>query len=114
VPGVYGDWVVGHDHLMAGPGSGGDFNVGWVPTLILFTNSAAANTHVTTLAQGKRAGSKRRCDRGPARWHQWNAEPDFPLLVSGAVYANGTPYHLSKFPTLERRCGRRGRVVSRR
>jgi hypothetical protein len=50
-PGVYGAGVLGHDHLMAGPGSHGDFNIAWVPTLVLFTNSTAANTHITTLAQ---------------------------------------------------------------
>jgi hypothetical protein len=47
----YAKGVVGHDHLMAGPGSGGDFNVAWVPTLVLFTNKAAANTHITLLSQ---------------------------------------------------------------
>jgi hypothetical protein len=47
----YANGVIGHDHLMAGPGSGGDFNVAWVPTLVLFTNMAAANTHITLLSQ---------------------------------------------------------------
>ena len=49
--GVYTGGVIGHDHLMAGPGSGGELNVAWVPTLVLFTNSAAANTHPTLLSQ---------------------------------------------------------------
>jgi hypothetical protein len=45
---VYSGGVIGHDHLMAGPGSGGDFNVAWVPTLVLFTSTAFI-THITTL-----------------------------------------------------------------
>jgi hypothetical protein len=51
MPGVYGGGVLGHDHLMAGPGSHGDFNVAWVPIVLLFKNSQAANTHVTTRKQ---------------------------------------------------------------
>jgi hypothetical protein len=47
---VYADGVIGHDHLMAGPGSGGDFNVAWVPTLVLFTDTKFI-THVTLLSQ---------------------------------------------------------------
>jgi hypothetical protein len=51
---IYAGGVAGHDHLLAPPGTkkdGGDFNVAWVPTLVIFTNAAAANVHVTTLAQ---------------------------------------------------------------
>ncbi len=51
MPSVYGGGVIGHDHLMAGPGSGGDFNIAWEPVLVLFTNGEAANEHITTLAQ---------------------------------------------------------------
>lgn len=47
---VYSGGVIGHDHLMAGPGSGGDFNVAWVPTLVLF-KSASYVTHITLLSQ---------------------------------------------------------------
>jgi len=50
-PAVYGDGVIGHDHLMAGPASGGDFNIAWEPILVLFTSKAAANTHLITKAQ---------------------------------------------------------------
>lgn len=54
-PAVYGaadgSGVWGHDHLLAPPGSGGDFNIAWEPILVLFTSAAAANTHVTTLEQ---------------------------------------------------------------
>lgn len=49
-PTVYGAGVIGHDHLVAPPASGGDFNVAWEVVEVLFTSKAAANTHITTLA----------------------------------------------------------------
>ncbi len=55
MPGVYGTnpmVVPGHDHLVAVPGSGGDFNVAWEVHEILFTSLAAAQAnHPTTKAQ---------------------------------------------------------------
>lgn len=54
MPSVYGTnpaAVPGHDHLVATPGSGGDFNVAWNVVEVLFTNRAAANTRITTEAQ---------------------------------------------------------------
>jgi hypothetical protein len=36
---------------MAPPGSGGDFNIAWEPILVLFTNTTAAQTRLTTLTQ---------------------------------------------------------------
>jgi len=52
MPSVYGSGVWGHDHLVTGlPPVGGDFNIAWEPIAVLFTNSAAANTHITTEAQ---------------------------------------------------------------
>ena len=53
-PGVYGTdpaAVPGHDHLIGLANTGGDWNVAWHVYVVLFTNSAAANTHVTTLTQ---------------------------------------------------------------
>jgi len=47
MPSVYGAGVWGHDHLVDAPG-GSEFNVAWEVHLLLFTNSAAANTHITT------------------------------------------------------------------
>jgi hypothetical protein len=47
VPSVYGDGVWGHDHIMDGSG-GSDFNVAWHVVVVLFTNAAAAKTHITT------------------------------------------------------------------
>jgi hypothetical protein len=53
-PAVYGppdgSGVLGHDHLLAPPGSGGDFNIAWVPTLVLFKPNVAI-THITLLSQ---------------------------------------------------------------
>jgi hypothetical protein len=51
MPSVYGAGVIGHDHLVGIASTGGDFNVLWEPVLVLFTNAAAAKTHITTLAQ---------------------------------------------------------------
>jgi hypothetical protein len=50
MPGVYGGGVLGHDHLLDGPG-GSEFNIAWEPVLVLFTNTAAASEHITTEAQ---------------------------------------------------------------
>jgi hypothetical protein len=47
VPGVYGDGVWGHDHLLDAPG-GSEFNVAWHVIVVLFTNPEAAKTHITT------------------------------------------------------------------
>lgn len=52
--GVYGNnpaVVPGHDHLVGVANTGGDFNVAWEVWEVLFTNSAAANHHITTLAE---------------------------------------------------------------
>jgi len=92
-PGVYGGGVIGHDHLMAGPGSGGDFNVAWVPTLVLFTSTAAANTHITTLTQ-----LNAMLQQGSVIEVRLDGTGGFPNLtfhcsvVSAAVYARGVPF----------------------
>jgi hypothetical protein len=49
-PTVYGDGVLGHDHVLDFPG-GDDFHIAWEPVLVLFTNKAAANEHLLTDAQ---------------------------------------------------------------
>ena len=102
-PGVYGmpedgaTGVMGHDHLMAGPGSGGDFNVAWVPTLVLFKPGATI-THITTLAQLNQMLTP------PAQVIlvplDGNPLDGVPLpnrtfhcsVVSDAVYAHGVPF----------------------
>ena len=87
---VYAGGVLGHDHLVGIASTGGDFNVIWEPTLILFTNAAAARTHITTLAQINAALNP---PSGPPQ----AIEVPLPQLdfscasVSAAVYNRGTP-----------------------
>jgi len=84
VPSVYGDGVWGHDHVLDGVG-GSNFSVTWHAVVVLFTNLAAATTHVTTAAQLDAA-----LDAGDA------ITVEIPVvlhgnLVSGATYARGVP-----------------------
>jgi hypothetical protein len=96
-PGPLPGAVLGHDHLMAGPGSHGDFNVAWVPTLVLFTNSTAANTHITTLTQLNAMIASKDVITIPLDGTPFDGRP-LPNLtfhcsvVSAAVYANGVPF----------------------
>jgi hypothetical protein len=91
-PGVYGNGVIGHDLLMAGPASHGDFNVAWVPTLVLFTPGAAI-THITTLTQLNALIAS-----GAVKTVPLDGTNGFPNLtfhcavVSAAVYAQGVPF----------------------
>jgi hypothetical protein len=105
--------VLGHDHLMAGPASHGDFNVAWVPTLVLFTDKGCADQnlpptcnvqHITlesqvdamadagTVTEIPLDGSEPAFPGGP------NGElvsPDLTFLcavVSASVYARGVPF----------------------
>jgi hypothetical protein len=101
-PGVYGSpapgapGVIGHDHLMAGPGSGGDFNVAWVPTLVLFTPGATI-THITTLTQLNAMVSNGAVIEVPLDGTPFRGVP-LPnrtfhcSVVSAAVYAHGVPF----------------------
>jgi hypothetical protein len=94
--GVYGGGVLGHDHLMAGPGSHGDFNVAWVPTLVLFTPGAVI-THITTLDQlnaliAKGAVITVRLDGTPFEGVPLPNLTFHCSVVSAAVYANGVPF----------------------
>jgi hypothetical protein len=91
-PKVYGSGVIGHDHLMAGPGSGGDFNVAWVPTLVLFTPGATI-THITTLTQLNgliNSGAVFTVSLDGS-----NGTPNLTFhcsVVSGAAYAHSAPF----------------------
>ncbi len=88
MPNVYGTdptMVIGHDHLMAPPASGGEFNIAWHVYLILFTKPSYANQHLTTLAAINAALAA----------HQV-IEVDSGIVftcavVSAAVYNSGTP-----------------------
>jgi hypothetical protein len=89
---VYADGVIGHDHLMAGPGSGGDFNVAWVPTLVLFTPGATI-THITTLTQLTGLIQSHAVFTVPL--DGTNGTPNLTFhcsVVSAAVYAHGVPF----------------------
>jgi len=44
VQAVYQDGAAGHDHVMDFPG-GADWNVGWLPIEVVFTDASYANTH---------------------------------------------------------------------
>lgn len=83
---VYGAGVWGHDHLLAAPASGGDFNIDWLPTLVLFTSSAAAKTHITTLDQlqsVESSGGAFEIPLPPGIFHC--------SVVPAAAYNSGTP-----------------------
>jgi hypothetical protein len=91
-PAVYGGGVLGHDHLMAGPGSHGDFNVAWVPTLVLFTPGAAI-THITTLDQLNKLIGSHAVFTVPL--DGTHGTPNLTFLcavVPAAVYAHGVPF----------------------
>lgn len=88
MPSVYGTdptAVPGHDHLVAPPASGGDFNVAWEVIEVLFTNTAAANTRLTTEAA---------IDAAEANGDAIEVDLGFAFhcsVVPARVYFNGTP-----------------------
>lgn len=85
MPAVYGAGTIGHDHLVAPPGHQGDFNVAWEVVEVLFTNKAAANTHLTTLAA---------VDNAIATHNAIAVDLGFAFhcsVVPAAAYNQGTP-----------------------
>jgi hypothetical protein len=87
-PSVYGAGVLGHDHLVGIASTGGDFNVIWEPTLVVFTSVAAASAvgHITLLSQITAAVAAGQAFEVPI------SALDFSCAsVSAAVYASGTP-----------------------
>ena len=89
---VYAGGVLGHAHLMAGPGSHGDFNVAWVPTLVLFTPGAAI-TQITTLTQLNGLIKSGAVFTVPL--DGTNGTPNLTFhcsVVPAAVYAQGVPF----------------------
>jgi hypothetical protein len=88
MPSVYGTnpaAVPGHNHLVAPPAGGGDFNVAWEVVEVLFTNKAAANTLLTTEAE---------IDAAVARGDAIEVDLGFAFhcsVVSPAAYFRGTP-----------------------
>jgi hypothetical protein len=86
MPSVYGGGVLGHDHLAGIASTGGDFNVLWEPTLVLFTSASASTTHITTLAQITAALAAGQIIEVPLPQLDFNC-----ASVSAAVYNHGTP-----------------------
>lgn len=92
-PAVYGDGVVGHDHLIGVAPTGGDFNVLWEPVLVLFTDYGCAGgdptcnvTHLTTLAQIQAAEMAGKAFEVPLLALTFHCS-----VVSAAAYAKATP-----------------------
>jgi hypothetical protein len=84
-PSVYGDGVLGHDHVLDFP-SGDDFNIAWEPVRVLFTSKAAANEHLLTddaIMAAKARGDVRLF---PAPLRTFNC-----AVVSEAVWNLATP-----------------------
>jgi hypothetical protein len=85
MPAVYGDGVLGHDHLMDFPGAA-EWNVAWEPVLVLFTSKAAANEHLLTDEQIDAA-----IDRGDAIEIEVPEATFHCQKVSSVLYAGGVP-----------------------
>lgn len=85
MPAVYGDGVIGHDHLMDFPG-GADFDVAWEPILVLFTSKAAANEHLLTDAQIEAAVARGDAIEVPVPALTFHCE-----AVSAAAWARAKP-----------------------
>ena len=83
---VYGSGVLGHDHLVGIANTHGDFNVAWTVWVVLFTNSAAANSHLTTLAAINQAVTN-----GDAFIFPHPITTFHCSVVSAAAYYKGTP-----------------------
>jgi hypothetical protein len=79
---------------MSGPGSGGDFNIAWVPTLILFTSTAAANQHLILDAQVDAALANGQAIEVPLPQLTFTC-----AVVPAAVYARGTPLRWARNDT---------------
>jgi hypothetical protein len=86
-PAVYGAGVLGHDHLVGVPTTGGDWNVLWEPVLIVFTSvDAAIGNHFTTIQQIKDAETLGEVFEIPLPAATFHCS-----RTSASAYANGTP-----------------------
>jgi hypothetical protein len=86
LPSVYGNGVLGHDHLLGLAKTGGDFNVIWEPVLVLFTSVAASDEHVTTLQQINQLQQSHDVVLVPMPALDFHCS-----VVSAAAYNRGTP-----------------------
>ena len=83
---VYGAGVLGHDHLFGVASTGGDFNIIWEPTLVLFTSVAAASQRITTLVQIRTLEAAHQAFEVPLPQLDFHCS-----IVSAASYQRGTP-----------------------
>jgi hypothetical protein len=90
IPGVYGNGVWGHDHLISAPPAPGHdgegFHVSWMPVAVLFKTVEAAANHITTHSQlnaARAAGQVTEIPLPPAAFHG--------SVVPAGIYERGTP-----------------------
>ena len=87
---VYANGVWGHDHIADMPKApqlgGGEFEVSWLPIMVLFNSLDTASTHFTTTAEVEEAEALGLITEVPLPPASFHGSP-----VSAAVYANGTP-----------------------
>jgi len=94
-PAVYGNGVLGHDHLS--PPHGDGFHVTEFPVLVLFTSQAAAAQHFTTKAEVDAAAQ-----RGDVFMVPGEAFSFLNAIVDGHVYDHGTPWVCPAYTRCER------------
>lgn len=89
-PTVYGSGVLGHDHILGVASTGGDFNIDWVPVLVLFTPKAVTDGAINepirtlnTLNMLVRSLDVIEISLPPATFHC--------AVVPAALYNSGTP-----------------------
>jgi hypothetical protein len=94
-PSVYGgnpSTVLGHDHVLDGPASHGDFNIAWVPVLVLF-KSLSDVQHFTSNSAIEAAAS------GPhptvTLINLDGSEPPFPGGPNGEMVSPDLTFHCS-------------------
>jgi hypothetical protein len=85
MPSVYGAGVLGHDHLMDFAG-GGNFSANWLPIVVLFTSTRAANEHLLTDDQIEAAVGRGDAIEVPLPPAAFLCAP-----VPAATYARATP-----------------------
>jgi hypothetical protein len=95
--------LLGHDHLMAGPGSHGDFNVAWVPTLVLFTNKGCAAKNLPATCNVTHITLDSEVDAMAAAGTVTlvkldGTEPPFPASPTGPIVQPDLTFHCSVVP----------------
>lgn len=84
-PAVYGNGVLGHDHLS--PPHGKDFHATLYPVLVMFTSMAVANQRFTTTAEVQAAAQ-----RGDVFMVAGEPFSFLNAVVNQRVYDNGVPW----------------------